>query len=521
MNKHILPYSEKLNESIGRGSVLLIKGRPTKEGRFLYVTTINGYAEIKPGIKMVFIGDTIYRVIHKGGNKFSGRKVSYNGEDGLKGVFNMKNPGKPSVVLNHNKTPFHWLTLKHLDVGTALREIGPRLFDHELILESEGQSSESDSKSFLLREVIKLITGQPNVLKLVGVNVDAGGDELSEASDGEEYVSGYETDVALTLISEPEQVEPQHVDYLGKLGLFPTDLGIGVISDEDRQLLGLSNEADGLLFNIRYTTDAHVAHRYDGGDHWTSPSSDTEVTDVESMLAEEDPFFIEGDDVTIPADLQADIDIYNEMIYDSEPSDIVQELSNLIYGKVKKMGGFERDSKLNAQLRGLYYNYTKAIVLLKKDGLSDEDKKKWGRVDTIDTNKLKNDVDEIIKNQLSLEEIDKDQDQTLSPEQIELSNSYFDMIDKILPKNTVVLNYKLASTNSDNSIDRMNVNALRGAVSQVSRDLSRPDNKKLALEKELMAINYEKAKNSLLGKTISDRLRNKEEKLEFYLNQPS
>ena len=75
MNKHILSYTDRLNESIGRGSVLLIKGRPLRDGRFLYVTTIKGYVEIKPGIKMVFIDDTIYRVIHKGENKFSGRKV--------------------------------------------------------------------------------------------------------------------------------------------------------------------------------------------------------------------------------------------------------------------------------------------------------------------------------------------------------------------------------------------------------------------------------------------------------------
>ena len=52
----------------------------------------------------------------------------------LKGVFNMKNTGRPSLVLNHNKTPFHRDTLKHTDIGTALRSLGNRLFSHELIL---------------------------------------------------------------------------------------------------------------------------------------------------------------------------------------------------------------------------------------------------------------------------------------------------------------------------------------------------------------------------------------------------
>ena len=136
MNKHVLTFSQIINESIGVGSVLLIKGKPSSDGRYLYATTIKGSIEIKPGIKMVFIGDEIYRVINKEG-RFFGRKISYGSEEGLKGIFNMKNPGRPSIVLNHNKTPFHWITLKFNDIGSALREIGPRLFSHELILESD------------------------------------------------------------------------------------------------------------------------------------------------------------------------------------------------------------------------------------------------------------------------------------------------------------------------------------------------------------------------------------------------
>ena len=148
MNKYIKSISEALNieHVIGRGSVLLIKGKPTPEGRKLYVTTITGWTEFMPGSKMVFIGDVIYRVIHKGGDKFSGRKVSISNEDGLKGVLNMKNPGRPSLVLNHNKTPFHWTTLKHTDIGSALRSIGGRLFDHELILESSNRSKDDENR---------------------------------------------------------------------------------------------------------------------------------------------------------------------------------------------------------------------------------------------------------------------------------------------------------------------------------------------------------------------------------------
>ena len=375
MNKHILPYSEKINESIGRGSVLLIKGRPTKEGRFLYVTTINGYAEIKPGIKMVFIGDTIYRVIHKGGDKFSGRKVSYKGEDGLKGVFNMKTPGRPSVVLNHNKTPFHWLTLNHLDVGKALREIGTRLFSHELILESNGVNPKDEApKSYLLGEVLKLITGRPSALKLKLVDVIDGGEELSEvASDEDESgIYDYESDLELTLVGDKDQTPPEFVKYLDELGLFPYDFGFSDILDpDDFEFLGLSDVPDGLLFNIRYSTDCDVRHIYDAGDHWTPPHSETEIDNVQSRLSDDYSFAIEGDDISIPSDLQSDVEVYNEMIEDQDPSDIVGDLRSLVHGRdgTAKDGGFKRTTELSSQLQLLYYNYVKASVALKKNGL--------------------------------------------------------------------------------------------------------------------------------------------------------
>jgi len=136
--KYIKPLHEaekiKIPGSIGYGSVILIKGRPMTEGRHLYVTTIKGYAEIKPGLKMVFISDVVYRVKYKEDGNWYGERIDYRGEEGLKGVFNMKNQGKPSLVLNNNKTPFHWETLKQTDIGTALRSLGSRLFSHELIL---------------------------------------------------------------------------------------------------------------------------------------------------------------------------------------------------------------------------------------------------------------------------------------------------------------------------------------------------------------------------------------------------
>jgi len=124
--------SMRMSPTIGRGSVVLIKGAANRDGRYLYATTIKGYTEIKPGVKMVHLDVPMYRVIVKEGSLY-GRKVDYRREDGLTGMLNTKYPDSVSIVLNNNKTPFHWETVKHTDIGTALRSLGSRLFMHDII----------------------------------------------------------------------------------------------------------------------------------------------------------------------------------------------------------------------------------------------------------------------------------------------------------------------------------------------------------------------------------------------------
>lgn len=128
-----MKHVKSIYESIRIGSVLLIKGSPNKDGRYLYAATVNGYTEIKPGVKMVHLNLPIYRVVIKDDNQFYGRKVDYKREEGLIGTLNTRNPYSISIVLNNNKTPFHWETLKHTDIGTALRSLGSRLFMHDII----------------------------------------------------------------------------------------------------------------------------------------------------------------------------------------------------------------------------------------------------------------------------------------------------------------------------------------------------------------------------------------------------
>lgn len=279
MNKHILSYSDKLNESIGRGSVLLIKGRPTSAGMMLYVTSIKGWAEIRPGLKMVFIGDIVYRVIHKGDGKFAGRKVDIKGEDGLKGVFNMKNVGKPSLVLNHNKTPFHWMTLKHTDIGTALRELGPRLFTHEVILESASKLSTNDANVYIAKELFKKLAGKESAVHIIDViSGDESGDfEPKNWTEYEESGSNeYEWASTFKVILDYDKAkEPYASHFLEK----------GCTSLVDLDLYDdMGWSTDNITVNVPLMSEYYMHIESDAGDYWTPPSSDVHYDDMNTYF---------------------------------------------------------------------------------------------------------------------------------------------------------------------------------------------------------------------------------------------
>lgn len=120
---HVLKFSEMITESLGRGSVLLIKGKPEGDKSKLFATQIIGVNEIKPGAKMVFLSNEFYRIRENEEGKLVASKINYRTEDSLKGVLNFKSDGKLSVVLNHNKTPWHWKTTKHTMLQPALKDV--------------------------------------------------------------------------------------------------------------------------------------------------------------------------------------------------------------------------------------------------------------------------------------------------------------------------------------------------------------------------------------------------------------
>jgi ABC-type uncharacterized transport system ATPase subunit len=121
MKKHIKSYSE-INESIGRGSVILIKGKPENGKKKLYAAHVEGHSALPHGGVMLFLADEFYRIKEDDG-KLKGVKISYRNDDSLKSALNLKSPGKISIVKNNNKTPLHWKTSKHTSIISALREI--------------------------------------------------------------------------------------------------------------------------------------------------------------------------------------------------------------------------------------------------------------------------------------------------------------------------------------------------------------------------------------------------------------
>ena len=358
MNKHIKKYSERLYENIGRGSVVLIKGRPTPNGRRLYATTITGYTEIRPGLVMVFLGDQIYQVLYKEG-KFLGSKVDYVGEDGLKGVLNLKNPGAPSLVLNHNKTPYHWMTLKHLDIGSALRELGERLFDHELILESdifdeemepeeepefpimddeEGKEEREEREepalspeAIIAIEFMKLLIGEPSMIFINNVN-ESGANSYSY-----EIESDDDDGPGRAIINDYEWLLTYDISINGDL-LDNKDLERFAIQyEQDRNGTPLikytsfmsqfgtpyDNRKSGLSIDLEFKSDIRTYSIFHRGGYMEPDEWEHCTSDLSHSL---DFIYVDGEDMSEIPEMHQYIDKVNNKIKDKELPEVYDKI---------------------------------------------------------------------------------------------------------------------------------------------------------------------------------------------------
>ncbi len=298
MNSHVKSFSDKLNENIGRGSVIFIKGRPTSEGRKLYATTIDGWTEIRQGLKMVFLGNQIYRVIRKDG-KFFGRKVGYSGEDGLKGVLNLKNPGRPSLVLNHNKTPFHWITLKYLDIGSAIREVGSRLITHEMILEEKDEhlvfnsTSEVHNSKFYrwaVSEMIDYVHGKDNSIVIEScslTDVDdvveyvwQNEDDLSDGSRGSIKMEAWEVNLKIAFLKD----KIKDPDIISQIEKIQEDSKHYFLREDFLDMLGSYTKDDSIEMTFFFDTDIEYLAQSDPGDYYTPGTSEVDIEDIENTF---------------------------------------------------------------------------------------------------------------------------------------------------------------------------------------------------------------------------------------------
>ena len=256
MNNYIKSF-DSINESILQHGIILIKGKPRgKNGeQVLYATHVNTWAEFRPGATMLFLSDIFYRIT-KDGDKLRGVKINWKNEDSLKASLNLKSPGKISIVRNNNKTPYHWKTLKHTTLHSALNAVEQDLLGSEYILESTDKSTSlseivlSDTLNAIFKDgknVVVLDWDIPEDSLLGSLT-----DDDSRGSDSTEWEASFEC------------------IYVGRPEL-------------DDQL----NEADLRRFNIIILFDSSFSFNrwYDPGDFYNPPEGDTEIDDITTDIS--------------------------------------------------------------------------------------------------------------------------------------------------------------------------------------------------------------------------------------------
>jgi hypothetical protein len=202
MKTHI----QSFNESIQQYGIILINGKPKgKNGeKMLYAAHVIGSSELRPGMVMMFLSGPFYRIV-KTENGLSSFKISYKDEDSLKASLNLKSPGQISIVRNNNKTPYHWRTLKHTNISSALKEVERDLLGSDYIFESNDSVGDYDSffRRVLLDTIDSLFNGQKYVIPLTWNNFS---NALIEGIDepNEHQQTSFEIEVDCLYVGRPE-----------------------------------------------------------------------------------------------------------------------------------------------------------------------------------------------------------------------------------------------------------------------------------------------------------------------------
>jgi hypothetical protein len=272
MNMYIKPF-EPINESMKQHGIILIKGKPKGKGKeqMLFATHVNTWAELRPGAKMMFLSDIFYRVI-KEGDKLKGVKINWRDEDSLKDALNFKAPGKLSVVLNNNKTPYHWKTLKHTNLRDALDSVEGDLNGSSFVFEST-DSLESIEKLVTDDVIDSIFKDGKNVIVL---DWDIPDYELTDNIDSDERrgtdTSEWEATFDCIYVGRPE------------------------LDEELKEM-----ELDRFEVTVYFETTFSFEQWYDPGDRDTPPDGDIEITDIDTDIVS---ISIGGIEVDGPSDLK-------------------------------------------------------------------------------------------------------------------------------------------------------------------------------------------------------------------------
>ena len=282
--KHIVRYQERVNESVGRGSVLFIKGKADDGGRKLFATHIEGYSEFKPGVRMFFLPQDFYRIKEVDG-EVRALRVGLS-DPALRAVLNIKSPGKVSIVQNNAKTPWHWKSLKHTSIGSAVRELEDEIKMGDYLLEQDQLDNEvkfDHLYNYIVKTVIKsAIFGEKNRdVIFTDYDVELGlQDAINGIAESDTVNSDWEAKFSCLYIGKEFRDELEHFD-------------IGATFD----------------VSLYFSSEAWVKVTHDPGDYHTPPDWDVDVTAIETKL-DTDSVFLEGSSGRPTAELE---NLFNEV----------------------------------------------------------------------------------------------------------------------------------------------------------------------------------------------------------------
>lgn len=311
MKKHIKSYSE-INESLGRGSVVFIKGKSEGDKKRLYATYVQGHAQLGSGATMLFLTDDFYR-IKKDGDKLKAVKIAFSSEEALKKAVNVKSPGKISVVKNNNKTPWHWISFKHTSLGAALKDIENEVQPDNYLLEStaEFQPTFSDLYEYLVPKVMNTLFFGTNEVMVTNFHIS---EVVEKELENEEPDTGLSFDLSCSVIDRSEEIQP----YLEALDL-----------------------QEPIDFLIDFETELDLSYEKGEESTWDYPGSPSywEVDSAHTIIAE---IYVNGDSEFDPTGESDSKAMKAANAADSKIKGMIDsDIKNLILNNVKSLDYLE------------------------------------------------------------------------------------------------------------------------------------------------------------------------------------